>query len=113
MHRIFSALLVLAACAPSAQPGPTAPGPASPEPGGSTVAPAPGSPPPCTAGQAWYTPAGDETRITGACYTPCDTTCPIGQVCTDVLTNPCGANEQGQVRTCMAASTQSRLCLAG
>lgn len=107
MLRTLSALLALAACTPAAQPGPTAPG-------APTAAPAPASPPPCTAGQEWYTPGGDEARITGACYTRCDAAaCPSGQVCTDVITNPCGETETGEVRSCMAASTQSRLCLAG
>jgi hypothetical protein len=32
-------------------------------------------------------------------------------VCSTVTTNPCGETEDGQFRTCMQASTQSRLCL--
>lgn len=112
MLRIFSALLVLAACAPSTQPAPTTPG--SPAPGAPTAAPQPGSAPPCTGGQQWVTAAGDETRISRGCYTGCaEAACPSGQVCTDVTTNPCGETETGQVKSCMAASTRSRLCLAG
>jgi|JI9StandDraft_2_1071091.scaffolds.fasta_scaffold105010_2 hypothetical protein len=116
MLRILSALLALAACAPSTQPAPTAPDPApgSPAPNAPTAAPQPGGAPPCAGDQGWYTPAGDETRITKGCYTRCDSAaCPSGQVCTEVTTNPCGETETGQVKSCMAASTRSRLCLAG
>jgi hypothetical protein len=30
-----------------------------------------------------------------------------------VTTNPCGETEDGQIRACMQASTQTRLCLSG
>lgn len=114
MLRALSIFLVLAACAPSTQPTPIAPEPA-PAAGNPGEAPRPGGPPPCTTGQEWFTPgAGAGAQLTSGCYTRCDAAvCPSGQVCQSVTVNPCGQTEDGQVRSCMQASQQSRLCLAG
>ncbi len=105
-------LLALAACARSPQPAPLAPAPApAGEP--SAASHEPGSPAPCSAGQEWFTPAsGADPLPASGCYTRCDTTtCPSGQTCRTVSTNPCGPNEDGQVKSCMAVSQDSRVCL--
>lgn len=109
------AALVLAACAPSTQPAPNAPDAAPASSGAAPDAAQPGSPPPCTGGQAWFTPAGDDNALPASgCYTPCDAAaCPAGQVCKTVITNPCGPTADGQVKTCMQAGQQSQVCLSG
>jgi hypothetical protein len=118
MQKTLAALLLLAACAQSSQPAPTSPDPvpASPGPGEPPGAstPQPGSPAPCTAGQEWFTPAAGEGALpANGCYTRCDSiACPSGQVCRTVATNPCGPTEDGQVKSCMQASQQSRVCLS-
>ena len=57
---------------------------------------------------------GADPLPANGCYTRCEaTTCPSGQVCRTVSSNPCGATEDGQVKSCMAVSQQTRVCLAG
>lgn len=101
-------MLILSACKSAAQPTPIAPAKAndrdaSGEAGGCAAA-----------GKEWFTPAGDaEPTISKGCFTRCDTTaCASGEVCSTVLTNPCGETEDGQHLACTQASTQTRLCLA-
>lgn len=104
-------LLLLAACAQS-QPGPNTP---DGESASADEAPPPGSPAPCTAGQEWFTSAPSSDSLPGnGCYTRCDSSeCPSGQVCRTANVNPCGPTEDGEVRSCTAASQQSRVCLTG
>ena len=121
MHKPLAALaalvvaLGLAACARSSQPAPQGPEPTAPTAGGEVAAsPEPGGAAPCTGGQQWLTPGpGDNPLPAGGCYTGCDAAaCPSSQVCRDVSTNPCGQTEDGQVKSCMAVSQQSRVCLS-
>lgn len=109
-------LLILSACKSASQPAPIAQVPAGgpSAPGKSDDGDASGESGGCAAaGKEWFTPAGDDApTIDKGCFTRCDTAaCPSGHVCSTVTTNPCGETEDGQFRTCMQASTQSRLCL--
>jgi hypothetical protein len=108
-------LLILSACKSASQPAPIAEapaaGPSAPvKPDGDAAGESGGC---AAAGKEWFTPAGDaEPTISKGCFTRCDTTgCPSGHECRTVTTNPCGETEDGQVRTCTQASTQTRLCL--
>lgn len=105
-------LLLLCTCksAPSPAPIVQAPFAGTPPP---EVHEAAGESPGCAElGMEWFTPASNEPRIGQGCFTRCDTTaCPSDQACRTVTTNPCGPTEDGQVRTCMQASTETRLCL--
>ena len=119
--KTLAVLLTLAACARPSQPAPLSPGPApsSPGPGeqpeaSADPAPQAGSAAPCTAGQEWFTPGpGADPLPANGCYTRCEAACPSGQMCRTVSTNPCGPTEDGQVKSCMAVSQQSRVCLPG
>ncbi|HWB75262.1 MAG TPA: hypothetical protein VG755_09905 [Nannocystaceae bacterium] len=93
-------MLILSACKSAAAPAPIA-APKANE-GGCAAA-----------GKEWFTPAGDAAPTIGkGCFTRCDTTaCASGEVCSTVLTNPCGETEDGQFLACAQASTQTRLCL--
>jgi hypothetical protein len=107
--------LALSSCARASQPAPRAPDPAPAAPDVQPeVSTTPGSPAPCANGQEWYTPGpGDNALPARGCYTRCDAaTCPSGQACRTVVTNPCGETEDGQVKSCMAVSQDSRVCLA-